>query len=216
MVASIVVAAVLLASCGGSGPSGNAVVSQVGGPPETSATYPGALLFPRSYPKPDVTLEDTEGAPYDLATQTMGELTLVYFGYTHCPDLCPLNMATAAAALRLLPSAERSRVRVVFVTTDPNRDTPPVIRIWLDHFDPSFIGLTGTISQIRETEATTGIPLSFAEHATEPGASYTVVHAGYILVYTQDNRAHVEFPAEILPSEEAQDITTLLRHGWQA
>ena len=116
----------------------------------------------------------------------------------------------------MLPSAERSRVKVVFVTTDPNRDTPSVIRIWLDHFDPSFIGLTGTISQIQQTEATTGIPLSFAEHATEAGASYTVVHAGYILVYTQDNRAHVEFPAEILPSQEAQDITTLLRHGWQA
>ncbi len=214
--ASIVVAAVLLASCGGSSPSGNAVVSQVGGPPETSATYPGALLFPRSYPKPDVTLEDTAGEPYDLATQTKGELTLVYFGYTHCPDLCPLNMATVAATLRMIPSAERSRVKVVFITTDPNRDTPSVIRIWLDHFDPSFIGLTGTISQIQQTEATTGIPLSFAEHATEAGANYTVVHAGYILVYTQDNRAHVEFPAEILPSQEAQDITTLLRHRWQA
>lgn len=191
-------------------------MSQVGGPPETSATYPGALLFPRSYPKPDVTLEDTAGEPYDLATQTKGELTLVYFGYTHCPDLCPLNMATVAATLRMIPSAERSRVKVVFITTDPNRDTPSVIRIWLDHFDPSFIGLTGTISQIQQTEATTGIPLSFAEHATEAGASYTVVHAGYILVYTQDNRAHVEFPAEILPSQEAQDITTLLRHRWQA
>ena len=191
-------------------------MSQVGGPPETSATYPGALLFPRSYPKPDVTLEDTAGEPYDLATETKGELTLVYFGYTHCPDLCPLNMATAAVALRQLAAAQRSRVKVVFITTDPDRDTPPVIRIWLDHFDPSFVGLTGTIGQIQQTEATTGIPLSFAEHTTEAGASYAVVHAGYILVYTQDNRAHVEFPAEILPSQEALDITTLLRHGWQA
>jgi protein SCO1 len=191
-------------------------VSQVGGPPETSATYPGALLFPRTYPKPEVTLEDTAGDPYNLATETKDEVTLVYFGYTHCPDLCPLNMATVAAALRMLPSAERSRVKVVFVTTDPNRDTPSVIRTWLDHFDESFIGLTGTISQIQQTEAATGIPLSFAEHTTEAGASYTVVHAGYILVYTQDNRAHLEFPAEILPSQEAQDITTLLRHGWRA
>ena len=104
---------------------------------------------------------------------------------------------------------------MVFVTTDPDRDTPPVIRIWLDHFDPKFVGLTGTITQIRQTEAATGIPLSFAEHTTETGASYTVVHAGYILVYTQDNRAHVEFPAEITPEQEAQDLGTLLRHGWQ-
>jgi protein SCO1 len=91
-----------------------------------------------------------------------------------------------------------------------------VIRIWLDHFDPTFIGLTGSIAQIQQTEAATDIPLSFAEHATEAGASYTVVHAGYILVYTQDNRAHVEFPAEITVSQEAQDIRALLRNGWQA
>jgi protein SCO1/2 len=215
LVGSISVAAIVLSACGGSGPSGNAVVAQVGGPPETSATYPGALLFPRSYPKPTVTLEDTARAPYDIASATKDELTLVYFGYTHCPDLCPLNMETAATALQRLPQSERSRVKVVFVTTDPNRDTPSVIRIWLDHFDPSFVGLTGSIAQIQQTEAATGIPLSFAEHATEAGASYTVVHAGYILVYTQDNRAHIEFPAEILPSQEAQDLATLLRHGWR-
>ena len=149
----------------GSSPSGNAVVSQVGGPPETSAAYPGALLFPRSYAKPTVSLEDTAGDPYNIASATSGELTLVYFGYTHCPDLCPLNMETAATALQRLPRSERSHVKVVFVTTDPNRDTPSVIRIWLDHFDPTFIGLTGSIAQIQQTEAATGIPLSFAEHA---------------------------------------------------
>ena len=105
-------AAVLLAACGGSSHSGNAVVAQVGGPPETSATYPGALLFPRSYPKPTVTLEDTAGLPYNIASATKDELTLVYFGYTHCPDLCPLNMETAATALQQLSRSERSRVNV--------------------------------------------------------------------------------------------------------
>jgi protein SCO1 len=215
VVGFIALAAIALAACGGSSPSGNAVVSQVGGPPETSATYPGALLFPRSYAKPTVTLEDTAGAPYSIESGTKGELTMVYFGYTHCPDLCPLNMETTATALQRLPQSERSRIKVVFVTTDPKRDTPSVIRIWLDHFDPTFIGLTGSIAQIQQTEAATGIPLSFAEHATEAGASYTVVHAGYVLVYTQDNRAHIEFPAELLPSQEAQDLTALLRHGWQ-
>jgi protein SCO1/2 len=216
LVGSIALAAIVLAACGESSPSGNAVVSQVGGPSETSATYPGALLFPHGYAKPTVTLEDTAGDPYNIASASNGELTMVYFGYTHCPDLCPLNMETAATALEQLSPSERSRVKVIFVTTDPNRDTPSVIRIWLDHFDPTFIGLTGSIAQIQQTEAATDIPLSFAEHATEAGASYTVVHAGYILVYTQDNRAHVEFPAEITVSQEAQDIRALLRNGWQA
>lgn len=62
-------------------------------------------------------------------------------------------------------------------------------------------------------EKSTGIPLSFAEKVTEPGASYAVVHAGYILVYTQ-GAAHMEFPAEIRPSQETQDLVSLVQHGW--
>ena len=106
VIGAIALGAFLLAACSGSSPSQNAVVAQVGGPPQTSATYPGALLFPRSYAKPTVTLEDTAGAPYDIATQTR-KVTLVYFGYTHCPDLCPLNMETAATALQA-PSQRRT------------------------------------------------------------------------------------------------------------
>jgi protein SCO1/2 len=218
VIIAVAVGALCLAACAGPSAAGNAnaQVSQVGGPQQTSATYPGALLFAHSYPKPDVTLTDTSGAPYDIAADTGGRVTLVYFGYTHCPDLCPLNMFTAANAIGDLPVADRSRVSVVFVTTDPDRDTPTVIRTWLDHFDDAFIGLTGTITQIRQAEALTGLPLSFAEHSTEAGGSYTVVHAGYVLVYTQDDRSHLEFPAEITPSQEAHDLATLLQHGWQA
>lgn len=209
------VAALSFAACASPGPSGNATVSQVGGPAETNSTYPGALLFAKGYEKPDVTLVDTSGAPYDIATATSKQVTLVYFGYTHCPDLCPLNMFTAATAISKLPAADRTRVNVVFVTTDPARDTPLVIRTWLDHFDPVFVGLTGSITQIRQAEEEVGLPLSFAEHVPEAGGSYEVVHAGYVLAYSQDGLAHLEFPAEITPSQEAQDLANLLRHGWQ-
>jgi protein SCO1 len=211
----VLVAALCLAACSGSTSSGNAVVSQVGGPPETSGTYPGALLFPKAYPKPDVALTDTSGAPYNVATDTKGELTLVYFGYTHCPDLCPLNMFTAASAIRAMPAADRSQVQVIFVTTDPDRDTPAVIQTWLSHFDPSFTGLTGTITQIRSAEGAIGMPLSFAEKSPSPGSNYEIVHAGYILVYTGDS-AHLEFPAEITVPEESHDLVSLVRDGWQS
>ncbi len=205
-----------LSACSSSPNGGpNAVISQTGGPPETSANYPGALLFPRTYGKPNIALTDTSGDPYNIAASTHDALTLVYFGYTHCPDLCPLNMATAAAAIREMPAPDRHRVSVVFVSTDPARDSPTVIRTWLDHFDDDFVGLTGTLAQIQQTEAVTGIPLSFAERASAAGSSYEVVHAGYILVYTQDNRAHLEFPAEITVSQESHDLVNLLQHGWQ-
>ena len=101
------------------------------------------------------------------------------------------------------------------MTTDPLRDTPEVIRAWLDHFDPAFVGLTGSISAIEEAERQVGMPLASADHMTEPGASYQVVHAGYILVYTPDNLAHLEFPVQILPSQEAHDLEVLLEHGWR-
>lgn len=216
---SLVVAAGLaagalgLSACSRSDGTG-AIVSQVGGPPETNSHYPGALTFPNAYSKPDVTLTDTENQPFNIASDTGTKVTLVYFGYTHCPDLCPLNMYAAATAISAMPADDRRQVHVVFVTTDPARDTPSVIQTWLDHFSPTFTGLTGTIAQIRSAEEAIGMPLSFAERSTSPGSSYEIVHAGYVLVYTQKT-AHLEFPAEITVPEETQDLISLVRAGWQ-
>ena len=188
-------------------------MTQVGGPAETSAAYPGAFLFPKAYPKPTVTLEDTSGNPYDIATDTQGHVTLVYFGYTHCPDLCPLNMFTAATAIGRL-SAAGSRPGRRRVRDDRPRRT---------HRASSARGLTtsippssGSPDRLRRSGRgrPSGIPLAFAEHTTGVGGSYKVLHAGYVLAYTQDGLAHMEFPAEITPSQEAADLASLLHHGW--
>jgi protein SCO1/2 len=202
-----------IAGCSSAKPA--AIITQIGGPQETNSNYPGALVFPKAYKKPSVVLTDTADQPFNIATDTPAKVTLVYFGYTHCPDLCPLSMYLAAASIRAMPAADRHDVQVVFVTTDPTRDTPSVIRTWLNHFSPTFTGLTGTIPQIQQTEKSTGIPLSFAEKVTEPGANYAVVHAGYVLVYTQ-GVAHLEFPAEIHQSQETHDLVSLVQHGWQS
>src|ERR1700722_9763729 len=85
-VVGIIVGAVGLAGCSGS-KAPAAVVTQVGGPQETNSNYPGALVFPKAYGKPDVTLTDTANQPFNVATDTPAKVTLVYFGYTHCPDL---------------------------------------------------------------------------------------------------------------------------------
>jgi len=191
-----------------------AIITQVGGPQETNSNYPGALMFPKTYKMPDVTLTDTANQPFNIASDTHAKVTLVYFGYTHCPDLCPLNMFLAASSISAMPAADRRDVQVVFVTTDPNRDTPGVIRTWLDHFSAAFTGLTGTVTQIQSAEQDTGVPLSSAAAAGAPGASYEVVHAGYILVYTR-GRAHLEFPSEITRAQETHDLVALVQHGWQ-
>lgn len=210
---AVSIAGVTLAACS-SGGAPVASFSQVGGTAETSPTYPGALIFAKPYHKPAITLSDTKGAPYNMAQATDGDITLVYFGYTHCPDLCPLNMYITSAAVKAMPASERRHIKVVFVTTDPDRDTPPVIATWLSHFDSSFVGLTGPIMTIEKTEKTIGMPLSQATTTPQPGANYSIIHAGYVLVYTADNRAHLEFPAQITPSEETQDLESLVQHGY--
>jgi protein SCO1 len=212
--------AAILAACGSSG--GGAVnganISQVNGSSQSDSHYPGAIVVP-SAAKPSTTLTDTSGKPYDVARTTAGRVTLIYFGYTHCPDVCPINMALAGAALAQMTPADRAKVAVVFITTDPKRDTPKVIRAWLDNFagGSRFIGLTGTKAQIDRAEKQVGMTLSFVESDPTPGPTgYQIEHAGYLLAYSQDNRAHLQF----YDSEPAPSLATSLDHlvakGFQA
>ncbi|MEU6326018.1 MULTISPECIES: SCO family protein [unclassified Streptomyces] len=99
--------------------------------------------------KPDLVLTDTSGKKYDLVEKTKGHPTLIYFGYTNCPDVCPLTMANIAVAVKQLPPAERKDLRVVFITSDPERDTPAALKKWLGGIDKDFTGLTGSFDTIQ-------------------------------------------------------------------
>ncbi|UYM05677.1 SCO family protein [Solicola gregarius] len=103
--------------------------------------YYGTLLTDQ--PRPRLRLRTTSGRWFDLARRPSGEATAVFFGYTHCPDVCPTTMADLGAAYRQLEPAVRDKVTVVFVTEDPARDTPRVLRRWLDRYDKDFVGLIG-------------------------------------------------------------------------
>jgi Uncharacterized protein SCO1/SenC/PrrC, involved in biogenesis of respiratory and photosynthetic systems len=112
---------------------------------------PSGLAGPslgQAIPKPDFTLTATDGSQFNFRQQTEGKITLLFFGYTHCPDVCPVHLANIAAALHTLGPEVQRKVEVVFVTTDPDRDTPEVIRAWLDKFDPKFVGLRGTLDEV--------------------------------------------------------------------
>src|SRR5947207_5200923 len=106
-------------------------------------SYRGGVVTP-PLPKPRFVLTDTSGAPFDFWVRTRGSVTLLFFGYTNCPDQCPMHMASIGLALRKLPANVGDHVKLVFVTTDPARDTTAVLRRWLDHFDKRFVGLTGS------------------------------------------------------------------------
>src|SRR3954451_4210958 len=101
-------------------------------------------------------LEDTDGQPYSLADNTDKRLTLVFFGYTNCPDICGTVMGNLASAMTRLEQRGRDQVDVVFVTTDPARDTGPVLRRYLDHYDKSFIGVTDDPADIDQIASVAG------------------------------------------------------------
>ncbi|MGH9213333.1 MAG: SCO family protein [Acidimicrobiales bacterium] len=162
--------------------------------------------------RPDFTLTDTEGRPFDFRAETEGRLTLLFFGYTNCPDVCPVHMATLSAALETPGMPEPT---VVFVTTDPDRDTPERLRQWLDQFDPQFVGLTGTIEEIAAAEAAAQVAGSMvepAEDGSEPTADgdYNVAHAAQLIAYTPDDQAHVVYPFGVRREDWVNDLPLLM------
>jgi protein SCO1/2 len=192
---------VLLAGCGGRpGP-----VAQVAADP---SGYSGTLLTPAE-PRPELTLPDTGLARFDLGHRPAGELTVLFFGYTHCPDVCPTTMADLAAAVRALRPSIRARVKVVFVTEDPRRDTAPVVRAWLDRFDPSFIGLLGgsttTSYVLRQLHLPQTVLASAAPAST---AGYAVSHSGVVYVFA-DRGGTLVYTGGTTPSQYAADLTRL-------
>jgi len=137
---------------------------------------------------PRTSLEDTAGRRYDLR-QTPDKVSLVYFGYTRCPDICPTIMADVAQALRESTAAVRAKVEVIFVSVDPQRDSRRVIRRWLDNFNQGFIGLRGPIREVIRAQHAMAVPVSRVRPHSKHG--YTVEHSAELIAFTPDHRAHV-------------------------
>lgn len=185
-------------------------------PPRTDrpeATYRGGMVTP-PLPKPKFTLTDTSGAPYDLWSRTQGYVTLLFFGYTHCPDECPLHMVNVASALQKVSTGVAEQIKVVFVTTDPARDSAKVLRSWLDNFDQRFIGLTGSEVAIEAAERAAAI--SPTTKAVPASGDYEVVHAAFVFAYSKDNLAHLIYPAGMTEEDWAHDLPHLVNEDWSS
>jgi protein SCO1 len=199
-------AGLLLAGCGGAA-SGTATASGSGhshsAPASVSAPkgkYDGVNL-PTPYHRPSFTLTDTSGASWDFTTATKGKPTLLFFGYTNCPDVCPTTMADISVALRDVDKSLAQQVQVVFVTTDPKRDTTARLAQWLGNFDADlptkFVGLTGDSSQLQQAQLSAGVPVAEDDGQT---------HSALLLLYGADDRAHVAFDAGNTPQDIAHDL----------
>jgi len=161
-------------------------------------TYSGLGLTPPQ-PRPQFTLTDQAGKPYDFGTVTKGKPTLLYFGYTHCPDVCPTTLADITQALQAVPAAVRNATQVVFVTTDVKRDTPAVLKAYLSQFDAglpnAFVGLSGTQPQVDTAQVAAHVTLAEDDGQT---------HSAQVLLYGSDDYARVSF---LESTDEAGQIT---------
>jgi protein SCO1/2 len=177
----------------------------------SQATYRGGLVTP-PLPKPHFVLTDTSGARFDFWNRTRRSITLLFFGYTYCPDECPMHMANLGAALKRLPPGIASQVKLVFVTTDPARDTRLDLRRWLDHFDKRFVGLTGTADALDAAQKAAGVPL--AQKTDLRSGNYSVTHANFVVAYTKDNFGHVIYPGGVSEADWVHDLPLLVNETW--
>lgn len=229
---AVVVGGLVLTGCG-QDPTGAADASPAGHASVTTQDdgFHGTLMQ-QAQPRPDLALPTTSGEPFDLGDRPEDEITLLFFGYTHCPDLCPTTMADLGLARDMLTPEIRDRVQVVFVTEDPARDTPDALREWLDRFDPEFTGLIGgneaTAAALRElylpesarvADPSTAIvhPHEDGEHAGEAHGqdggvhghgNYGVDHAGAVYAWGPGGQSIV-YTGGTTPDQYAEDLIRL-------
>ncbi len=160
---------------------------------------------------PEVTFTDTAGEAFRLRADTRDPVTLLFFGYTSCPDICNAVLADVAAALRRVDPAVRESTRLVFVTTDPARDTGPAIRAYLDRFDPSYVGLRAPMPTVRSAAAELGVALTGKEKL--PGGGYEVGHGTQVTAFGPDERSLVLWMPGTPVADLRHDFSLLTREA---
>ena len=179
-------AAWLVAACGAAG----------GTPSQVPVASPSPALGVREtayeppVPAPPLRLTDQDGRPFDLAS-LRGEPVLVYFGYTHCPDVCPTTLADLRDALQLVDG----EVGVVFVTIDPDRDDAAAMKQYVDHYQSGFVGITGSAAEIATAADAWGV--GYRKLESDSAAGYAMAHTTetYLVDATGMLRHHLFFGA---------------------
>lgn len=175
---------------------------------DPNAGWGGQLLDP-PMEKPDVTFTDVDGNPFPLREKTKGRLTMLFFGYTSCPDVCPIYLAAVASALTTIGSGPGSKPIVLFVGVDTERDTPEKMKRYLAEFDPSFLGLTADPKVIEGALTDLGLGQPVFGEPDEDG-NYEVGHPSTVYVFSpQDDGAHRMYSSDTRQAQWVKDLPRL-------
>ena len=175
-------------------------------PVTTTATL---IVPPR--PVPPLALVDQANRPFDTQ-RLQGSWTFVFFGFTSCPDVCPVTMAALAQTSKLLADLpEPARPQVVMISVDPERDTPDRLATYVKAFDPAFIGATGTKPAIDELAQRMGVLA--ATRPLDGGESYTVDHTTSLFLVGPDGTVRALFSAPHEPEKIADDYRRIAAAG---
>lgn len=172
----------------------------------TPHPYSGTVMqAPTPAPSMDG-LFDTDGDPIELAAFE-GDLLLVYFGYTNCPDVCPTTLSQVASALRRLGD-DADRVHVLLVSVDPARDDPATLAGYVESFDPDFLAATGELADVERVASQYGIFFARGEAVGDDG--YAVDHTATLMGIDGDGKLRIVWPAQLDVGRLADDLRELL------
>lgn len=208
MASLVLLVSTLLASCG-SGAQDTGELAVITGQEDGSGLHGAVLDEP--YALRDARLVDTQGRRLRLVEELEAPLTLVFFGYTHCPDICIAVLADLASAQARLSAEEAAQVETWVVTTDPARDGPEVLRAYLDRFDPAFEGWTGPLREITALASSAHIALERGPRLDTGG--YEVTHGTPVLGVRPDGTVPVLWTEGTSAAKLAEDLTRILDDG---
>ena len=173
--------------------------------PAAKASFSGIDITGAEYAK-ELSLPDADGKPRTLA-DFKGKVTVVFFGYTQCPDVCPTTLLEVAQARKLL-GADGARVQSVFVTVDPERDTPEILKAYVANFGPDVIALRGSLDETKA--AARNFKIFYAKVPGKTAGSYSVDHTAGAYVFDASGRVRLFTRYGTGPESLAGDLKQLL------
>ena len=171
-------------------------------------TLAAATVLDKPRPVPAFSLTDQDQRLF-TREQLRGQWSLVFFGFTHCPDICPNTLTLMhAARARLAQEQSLPPLRVIFVSVDPERDRPQQLRTYVRTFDPSFIGVTGAMRELQTLTNALYLPFS---HTPLPSGGYSVDHSGALALINPDASAVAYFSPPHRLQDVANDLGAIMR-----